>query len=176
MATALSPLQDKIEDKERWKRIPDFDEYKVGSHGHIKSEKTGRLLRVSQNQYGVVQVGMMRDGVQHHRGVARLVAKAFIRNPYPAFDTPINKDGNRVNNHVANLVWRPRWFAVKYNWQFRWPYAFPITSPIVDLKTGDVSPNSFECAKRYGLLEEDLVVSIENRTYVWPTYQEFGVQ
>jgi hypothetical protein len=45
----------------------------------------------------------------------------------------------------------------------------------MDLKTGEISENSFDCAQRYGLLEQDLVLSILNRTYVWPTYQEFGI-
>jgi hypothetical protein len=43
------------------------------------------------------------------------------------------------------------------------------------LKTREVSENSLQCAQRYGLLEQDLVLSILNRTYVWPTYQEFGI-
>jgi hypothetical protein len=103
------------------------------------------------------------------------VAKAFLPPVAGPFDTPINLDGDRHNNQVDNLAWRPRWFAIKYNKQFRHPYDNPITSPIVDLKTGIVSENSFEAAKAYGLLEQDLVLSIVNRTYVWPTYQEFAV-
>ena len=79
------------------------------------------------------------------------------------------------NNHVDNILWRPRWFAIKYNRQFAQPYEFPIMSPVVDLKTEEISRNSGECFKRYGLLEQDLVLSILNRTYVWPTYQEFGL-
>jgi hypothetical protein len=93
----------------------------------------------------------------------------------PPFDTPINLDGDRHNNALENLTWRPRWFAIRYNQQFRYPRQYTIEEPIVDLKTGDVSENSFECAKKYGLLEEDLIFSIEHRTYVWPTYQEFGI-
>jgi hypothetical protein len=117
----------------------------------------------------------MRDGVQKHRSVPLLVAKAFLPEPPGPFDTPINLDGDRHNNHVENLAWRPRWFAIKYNQQFKYPYPSSIMSPLQDLKTGEVSENSFECAKRYGLLEHDLVLSILTRTYVWPTYQEFGI-
>jgi hypothetical protein len=117
----------------------------------------------------------MRDGVQHHRSVPLLVAKAFIPQPSGPFDTPINRDGDRHNNHVENLIWRPRWFAIKYNHQFKYPYDQPIYQPIIDLKSGDVYADSLACAKENGLLEEDLVLSILNRTYVWPTYQEFGV-
>ena len=160
---------------ENWKPIDLFPGYSVSDHGRVRTDKSGRILALNENQYGLVQVGLMHDGVQYHRSVPLLVAKAFIPRPDGPFDTPINLDGDRHNNHVDNLAWRPRWFAIKYNQQFRHPYPNPITSPIMDLKTREVSENSLECAQRYGLLEQDLVVSILNRTYVWPTYQEFGI-
>lgn len=160
---------------EHWQRIEHFQEYSVSDHGRIRSDKTDRLLSLNLNQYGVLQVGLMRGGTQHHRSVPLLVAKAFVPEVGGPFDTPINMDGDRHNNHVDNLVWRPRWFAIRYNQQFRYPYENPILYPIVEFKTGEVSENSLECAKRYGLLEKDVVLSILNRTYVWPTYQEFGV-
>lgn len=160
---------------ELWKSIELFEDYAVSNHGRIRSNLTGRILSLSLNQYGLLHVGMMRGGVQHHRSVPLLVAKAFLPYVYGPFDTPINLDGNRQNNRVDNLAWRPRWFAIRYNQQFKFPYENPIQAPIVDLKTGEVSENSLDCAKRYGLLEKDLVLSILNRTYVWPTYQEFGI-
>ncbi len=160
---------------EEWKEIDLFPEYSISNYGRVRSNKTDRILALSRNQYGVVQVGLMRNHKQYHRSVPLLVAKAFVPEPGGAFDTPINLDGDRTNNHMDNLVWRPRWFAIRYNQQFRHPYENSIVSPIIDLKTQEVSENSLECAKRYGLLEKDLVLSIINRTYVWPTYQEFGV-
>lgn len=160
---------------ETWKPIDFFPGYSVSDHGRIRTDKTGRILALNENQFGVLQVGLMRDGVQHHRSVPLLVAKAFILRENIPFDTPINLDGDRHNNRVDNLVWRPRWFAIKYNQQFRQPYENPIMSQIIDLNTREISENSFECARRYGLLEQDLVLSILNRTYVWPTYQEFGI-
>jgi hypothetical protein len=160
---------------EQWQPIENFPGYSVSNYGRVRTDKSGRILALNENQFGLLQVGMMRDGEQKHRSVPLLVAKAFLPQPSGPFDTPINLDGDRHNNHVDNLTWRPRWFAIKYNQQFRQPYEFPIVAPIVDLKTNEVSENSFECAKRYGLLEQDLVLSILNRTYVWPTYQEFGL-
>lgn len=181
---------------EHWKSIDLFPDYSVSDHGRIRTDKSGRILLLSVNQFGVVQVGLMRttqrtvfvedesgalrkeivyERIQRHRSVPLLVAKAFLPEEPGPFDTPINLDGDRYNNHVDNLAWRPRWFAIKYNRQFRHPYHNSIFNPIVDLETGEVSENSFECAKRYGLLEEDLVLSILNRTYVWPTYQRFGI-
>jgi NUMOD4 motif len=160
---------------EVWKTIDDFPEYAVSDHGRVRSNKSGRILSLNDNQFGVVQVGLMRDGVQYHRSVPLLVAKAFLTQPHEAFDTPINLDGNRRNNRVENLTWRPRWFAIRYNQQFRHYYPNPIRAKIIDLETREISESSFECACRYGLLERDLVLSILNRTYVWPTYQKFGI-
>lgn len=160
---------------EQWVPIEFFDDYSVSTFGRIRSDKSSRILSLSVNQFGVVHVGLMKEGTQYHRSVPLLVANAFIPQMSEPFDTPINLDGDRHNNHVDNLLWRPRWFAVKYNQQFRHPSVYHIENPIVDLKTGVVTANSFKCAKTYGLLEEDLVVSILNRTYVWPTYQEFGI-
>jgi NUMOD4 motif len=159
---------------EDWIPIDFFPEYSVSNYGRVRSEKSGRILALNDNQYGVLQVGLMKDGIQYHRSVPLLVARAFIPQDSVPFDTPINLDGDRHNNHVDNLVWRPRWFAIKYNRQFRYPYENSISARIIDLKTREVSENSFQCACRYGLLEQDLVLSILNRTYVWPTYQEFG--
>jgi len=160
---------------EEWRPIDHFPGYSVSTFGRVRTDKTGWFLALNVNQYGVYQVGLMRDGTQYHRSVPLLVAKAFLEPISGPFDTPINLDGDRSNNHVDNLAWRPRWFAIKYNRQFRYPYDNPIPTHIIDLKTGEISENSFECAKRYGLLEKDIVLSIMNRTYVWPTYQEFAV-
>jgi len=160
---------------EVWRTIDLFPDYDVSNYGRVRTNKSGRILRVNENQYGLVQVGLMREGVQRHRSVPLLVAKAFLEPSKGPFDTPINLDGDRYNNHVENLTWRPRWFAIKFNRQFRYPEDYHIPDRIVDLETGEISENSLECAKRYGLLQKDIDLSIKNRTYVWPTYQQFGI-
>lgn len=160
---------------ENWREIDSFPGYSVSDQGRVRADKSGRILSLSENQYGLIHVGLMKDHVQYHRSVPLLVARAFLPQDKELFDTPINLDGDRHNNRLENLLWRPRWFAIRYNQQFRQPFENPINSRIVDLKTGEVSENSLQCAQRYGLLEQDLVLSILNRTYVWPTYQEFGI-
>lgn len=160
---------------ELWKQIRGFPGYSVSNTGLIRSDRSERILALSENQYGVVCVGMMKDGEQKHRSVPLLVMKAFNPHHRDAFDTPVNLDGDRHNNHVDNLLWRPRWFAIKYNRQFREPFSYPINEQIEEIKTGEISDNSFECAKRYGVLEEEVVLSILNHNYVWPTYQEFRI-
>lgn len=161
---------------ERWKTIKAFPKYEVSDEGRIRTKKTGRILVQNQNQYGVVQVGLMGDHrIQHQRSVSLLVANAFVPKKQDAFDTPICLDGDRWNNAARNLAWRPRWFAVKYNRQFVTRYHSPIDRHVRNVATGDEFPDSLECSKWYGLLESDLVLSIMNRTYVWPLYQQFEV-
>lgn len=159
---------------EEWQPIRDFPGYSVSTLGRVRNDSTGRILVLKVNQYGVVYVGLMRAYTQCQRAVALLVANAFIPRPSAPFDTPINLNGDRWDNRVENLAWRPRVFAVRYNRQFKEPYDYPITSPVRDLETGVEYRNSFECAIENGLLERDVVLSIMNRTYSWPTYQLFG--
>lgn len=161
---------------EEWKIIPEFPDYSVSNYGRIRTNKSERILRCNPNQYGLLQVGLMHEGVQYHRSVPLLVAKAFLPELPGPFDTPINLDGDRHNNQVSNLMWRPRWYARKYNQQFRYyPYEHHIDELIMDLKTKEISQNSFDCAIRYGLLEEDVVMSIIHRTYTRITFQQFGI-
>ncbi len=159
-----------------WSTIEDFPCYAVSDEGEIVNLKTKRILKFKVNQYGVIGVGLMEQGLQYHRSVPLLVAQAFLKPPLPAFDTPINLDGDRYNNHASNLMWRPRWFAVAYNRQFKEAYPNSIEAPIVDINNPDeIFPNSYMCATYLGFLEKDLVLSIFNRTYVWPTYQQFEI-
>lgn len=162
---------------EAWREIPEFPGYSVSDEGRVRNDQTGRILVLQINQTGVPNVGLVKrtDGIQSKRSVALLVASAFLEpHPHAQFDTPINLDGNRTNNHVSNLQWRPRWFAARYFDQFRnhndrwhWP------TPIEDEKTGERFEDSWAIVIKYGLLEQDIYLAMLNRTYVWPTYQTF---
>lgn len=158
---------------ERWKKIHEFPRYSVSDHGRIRNDVSGHIMTETENQYGVVCVGLMADGKQYHRSVPKLVAQAFVPHPRGPFDTPINLDGDRHNNHVNNIAWRPRWFAVLYNRQFRERYHNPINVPIimVDQRGNETfHENSLEAAKCYGLLEKEVVLAYLNSTVTWPTH------
>jgi hypothetical protein len=158
-----------------WKTIPEFPDYSVSRGGQIRNDHTDRILALTltRSQGGLVQVGLVRDGMQYKRGVALLVARAFLDPPTPpTFDTPINLDGDRCNNHVSNLMWRPRWFAVKYHKQFH-NEKRGFDQPIRDIHTGIVYRTSWDAAITHGLIDREILVATMNRTYVWPTYQEF---
>lgn len=158
-----------------WKTVQGFPEYSINRLGEVKRKSNNRLLTYKVNQYNVIYVGLMRDNRQRQRSVALLVASTFLPHSNEAMDTPIHLNGDRFDNRVENLVWRPRWFAVQYNRQFKHGYDNPIVVPIEDLETREQFATSFDCAIKYGLLERDVVLSILNRTYTWPTYQQFGI-
>jgi len=127
------------------------------------------------NRECILTVGMMYCGSQFRRSVPVLVANEFVPGGTEYFDTPIHLDGDPWNARANNLAWRPRWFAVKYKRQFANGYGVLIDRRIRNIQTGEVFADSFECAKWYGVLEQDLYESINIRTFVWPVLQNFEV-
>lgn len=166
---------------EEWRVVQGFPSYSVSNTGLVRSDitykngNTGRIIRQSVNQRGLAYVGLMKNGVQHKRSVALMVAHAFIMTARPlSFTTPINLNGDRLNNRVENLLWRPLWFARKYFHQFESPHA-RIPRPIVEVKTQTVYENSWTAAITHGLLDEEIFVATLDKTFVWPTYHQFQI-
>jgi hypothetical protein len=158
---------------DNWVPVEEFPGYSVNQLGQVRKDSTERVLHTRINQYGVPYVGMMRGMKQHIRSLPRLVAIAFLPTRNEIFDTPINLDGDRTNCHVDNLMWRPRWYAIRYFNQFDERYDHPIDGAVRAVDTGEQFPDSFSAGCRYGLLEREVVLSILNNTLAWPTYQRF---
>jgi hypothetical protein len=175
----LEGINDAFSHKEKggkmWVWIDGFPDYSVSNEGKVRHDSNLRLVKPQINQLGVVYVGLMRDHEQKQRVLARLVADAFLPRTLEAFNTPINLDGDRFNCAVDNLMWRPRWFAIRYNRQFREPYYGRINHPLRSVDDSEVHLSSLDAAIRYGLLERDICLSIEHNTLVWPTYQQFEI-
>jgi hypothetical protein len=157
--------------------ITEFPNYSVSDTGFVRNEDTGYVMTGLRNQRGIVHVGLTRDRVLFKRSVSRLVAEAFIAIPAidtdGTFDTPINLDGDRSNNHVDNLMWRPRWFAMKYRAQFEGKRKISLNRPIELIETKEVYSNSWHAATTLGLLDYEILMSIVKNTYVWPLYRCF---
>lgn len=160
---------------ETWLEIFEFPGYSVSSWGRVRNERTGRVLTLLRNQNGVTHVGMNRNGLQHKRGVAKLVAKRFLRHTtLDDFDTPIHLNGDRSDNQASNLAWRPKWFADTYTRQWNF-YGARIDQPIRDIDSGESYVDSTDAAKTHGLLERDIVQSILTGVKVFPTLQRFEI-
>lgn len=160
---------------EVWRAVGEFPGYSVSNKGRVRNDETGYILSLLVNQRGIVNVSMNKNRIQHKRSLTLLVAEAFVPlHPLESFDTPINLDGDRRNNHASNLMWRPRWFATEYFKQFLNPVPH-LRQPLEDVRTGDIYKDSWEVATTWGLLDRDVYIRTLGRTYVWPTYQTFHI-
>ena len=164
-----------------WASIPSFPGYSVSDKGWVKNDSE-RVLSNRINPSGVTYVGLTRDGKQFNRSLAKLVAEAFLPQPMlETFDTPINLDGDRTRCDVTNLMWRPRWFAMKYQYQFTkiWSEGYGV----IDVESGLKYQSAMHAATTHGLLALDVYEwAIMYRYYierkvrgVWPTGQRFSL-
>jgi hypothetical protein len=133
------------------------------------------ILRTSINAQGIEKVGLVADRIQQTRSVAVLVAESFVDNDRPAFNTPIHLNGDRRDCRAANLVWRPRWFAVRFHRQF-FREDFYLTLPrLICLDTEEVFNGKREASVKYGLIGNDLLQCAINEARVFPTNQSYRI-
>lgn len=95
--------------EEIWKDIPNYEGlYQVSNYGNIKSiARQGtkeHIMIKSKNHQGYLQIKLTKHSISKTKKVHRLVAEAFIPNPYnlPQVD---HIDDNKENNCVSNLQW-----------------------------------------------------------------------
>lgn len=136
--------------KERWKTIDDRPKYEVSDTGLVRNRKTGKVL--SPDLYknkGYEFVGLCGENDRKMKFVHRLVAEAFIENPYGKEEVN-HIDGNKRNNNVDNLEWVTRSENVKH------AYATGLKHPsgphpirrIEIVETGEVFDDCHDCARK----------------------------
>lgn len=103
-----------------WKDVKGYENlYQVGSQGVIKSLERivtnhrgeykipQRLIKIHSNPCGHLRVGLFKNGKRTFYGLHRLVAEAFIENPYNLPE--INHiNGVKTCNSIDNLEWVTR--------------------------------------------------------------------
>lgn len=97
---------------EQWRPVKGFEGYEVSSLGRVKSLKYGkeRILKSQKDVWGYLQVRLYRNGKVKPFYVHRLVAEAFLQNPY-GFEQVNHIDEIKTNNCVENI----EWCSAKYN-------------------------------------------------------------
>jgi hypothetical protein len=156
-----------------WIRSVAFPDYSISNFGDVVNEVTERLLRQNVTLDGVAKVDLFKDGIKYTRSVKRLVAEAFVEGRIENFDTPINLDGDKSNNRVDNLMWRPRWFAMKYTHQFDQIPDIHRAGPIRDVRTRDRYFDVYEAGTFNGILFKDIWRSINDKIPTQITNQVF---
>ena len=91
---------------EIWKTVKSAPNYQVSNLGSVKNCITGKILKISTNNYGYKLVCLSNNGKKQTSYIHRLIAEAFIDTD---LDTTVNivnhKDGNKTNNSINNLEW-----------------------------------------------------------------------
>lgn len=157
------------------KPIDGFEDYLIAEDGEVYTAWKHRRIRPSLTREGATKITLYRDGQPFTKSLPLLVAKAHLYNDHDPdlFDTPIHLDNDLSHNHVDNLMWRPRWFAVKYQRQY-WNVEFRTSRiPVVDVQREEVYDNIMQPCQRFGLLFIDVFDSCNRGTTVFPTGKTF---
>lgn len=163
-----------MEVAEEWRPVKAFPKYEVSPLGLIRHVESGRVLHPSLNQQGHPKVNLVLDGRPYTRHVNHVVARVYLEEPKRHdFISLIHLDGQKTNCAAANMQWRPRYFAVRYHNQFHTDLWQTSKVKIEDIKTGEIYKSIQDAVVKHGLLFSEVLVSLHDRTYVWPTYQEF---
>lgn len=99
-----------MEVKELWKPLLEYKGIEVSSIGRIRKAANKRrkeriLTEFPKDRDGYYRCSVQKlDGTWTSQPIHRLVAKAFIDNPYNKGSVN-HIDGNRTNNKVENLEW-----------------------------------------------------------------------
>lgn len=78
--------------------------YMISDAGRVYNKKHDRFLKPQIDNFGYVVVDLSSDNKHKKYKVHRLVAEAFISNPYNK-PTVNHEDADKTNNDVTNLTW-----------------------------------------------------------------------
>lgn len=164
--------------KETFFNINGFDNYLISDMGRVLNHISDHFKIPQINQQGIPSVLLIQDGRQHRRSVAVLVADAFLEpvpNEWAHFDTPTHINGDRIDCRASNLIWRPRWFAIKYHQERRIPKRsiYKPSVKIMDVETEEIFDQPWQPAIKWCLLECDIIESVGNGPNVWPGNHNF---
>ena len=91
--------------------------YRINERGDIISKKSGQILKPKINEDGYLAISLCVNEIEHGKthkrktfSIAQLVARTYIGNPPDDMEDPTvdHIDGNKRNNHFANLRWLER--------------------------------------------------------------------
>lgn len=144
---------------ERWEQLFDFPLYEVSSFGKVRNIASGTELKPQSNQSGILMVALRHHGRTHMKSVSLLVCNEFNGEP-PNSElgmsySPMHIDHDRSNCSASNLVWRPRWYAIKYMQEWRdGPKSY---QKVIHIPTVTKYDSAWAAAHSVGMLEHQVL-------------------
>lgn len=142
---------------DEWVKVPGNSNYIVSNTGRIRRDGSDKDRSV-RDKKGYFTVDLYENGKRSTERVHRLVAEAFVPNPYNKPEVN-HKDGNKHNNNASNL----EWVTCKENCRHAWdnglmkpsysmlskknPNAGRKGKAIRIVETGEIFNSSIECEK-----------------------------
>ena len=89
---------------EMWRKIQGCPNYSVSTFGRVRNDNTNKILKNPNTTTGYKKVKLRNNNKEKNVKIHRLVAHAFISNPYnkPCVD---HIDNSKGNNRIDNLRW-----------------------------------------------------------------------
>ena len=89
-----------------WKECKICSSYLVSTEGEVKHKKTNKILKpkIDKDGYYCVGLSMGARGQRKMAFIHRLVAEAYVPNPYNKPNVK-HLDNNKSNNKYTNLLW-----------------------------------------------------------------------
>ena len=160
-----------------WKKIDGFKNYSVSDTGLVRNDKTGKLLKLHLGNHGYYMANLWENNKGNWKTVHRLVAKAFISNPFNKKEVN-HKDGIKINNNVSNLEWCTRSENQLHKNRVLKKSRYPIealnatSKSVICIETGKIYKSISEAARMCGVWQQNIskVLSGEMKTtggYHW---------
>ena len=134
--------------KEYWKPVVGYEGlYMVSNFGRVKSFRFGkeRIMKLVPNRCGYLCVNLYKNNIKKSYKVHRLVAEAFLPNPYNL--TEVNhRDENKLNNNVDNLEWCTNEYNINYGTRTE-RYSKPVLQYTLDGEFVGEWPSARECGR-----------------------------
>lgn len=155
---------------EDWVNLEIYNGYSISDQGRVRRDIDERILAIGITRQKRPYVKISHQGLQITRGLALLVCETFVPLLNPRFETPtpIHLDGDTTNCRANNLLWRPRWFALEYTAQFGCD--LKNRRPVRNITTGVEYKNIWEVVVEQGVLFNEVILAIYNKTPIFPTW------
>ena len=162
--------------EEIWCSIPGSSNLLVSNYGRVYNDRHEREITPTKNTAGHPKISFTKYGIETSCTIRRLVALAFVPGKTRDFDTAMLLDNDKTNLHAANIVWRPRWFVMKYVDQFTQPKHVYETGRIYEETDHEniIYNSIWEASLTHGLLAGDILYSTLFGKEVFPSWQIFN--